>query len=111
MGGGETGDGAEKEPWERVSLPGGRCQGHGGSAHQTGSLSSGGVVEANEGCMGSSGHAACSEPFSDWRGFIFYIKMVSLDFPGGPVVKNPPCSSGDAGSISHQENKILQALE
>ena len=23
----------------------------------------------------------------------------SGDFPGGPVVKNPPCSAGEAGSV------------
>ena len=28
------------------------------------------------------------------------------DFPGGPVVKNPPCKVGDAGSIPGQGTKI-----
>ena len=25
--------------------------------------------------------------------------LIPKDFPGGPVVKNPPCNSGDMGSI------------
>ena len=29
----------------------------------------------------------------------------SRDFPGGPVVKNPPCSAGDVGSIPGQGTK------
>ena len=32
------------------------------------------------------------------------------DFPGGPVVKNPPCNAGDAGSIPGQGAKIPHAL-
>ena len=31
------------------------------------------------------------------------------DFPGGPVVKNPPSSAGDAGSIPGRRNKIPHA--
>ena len=31
------------------------------------------------------------------------------DFPGGPVVKNPPSNTGDAGSIPSQGTKITQA--
>ena len=31
------------------------------------------------------------------------------DFPGGPVVKNPPCNLEDAGSIPGGGNKIPQA--
>ena len=31
------------------------------------------------------------------------------DFPGGPVVKNPPSNAGDAGSIPGQGNKIPRA--
>ena len=27
------------------------------------------------------------------------LKSVFLDFPGGPVVKNPPANEGDTGSI------------
>ena len=40
------------------------------------------------------------------------------DFPGGPVVENPPCNAGDRGFIPGWEAKIplevelsLQALE
>ena len=29
-----------------------------------------------------------------------------LDFPGDPVVKNPPCNPRDIGSIPGQETKI-----
>ena len=31
------------------------------------------------------------------------------DFPGGPVVKNPPPSAGDTGSIPVQGNKVPHA--
>ena len=31
------------------------------------------------------------------------------DFPGGPVVKNPPCNAGDEGSIPGQGTKIPYA--
>ena len=31
------------------------------------------------------------------------------DFPGGPVVKNPPSNAGDAGSIPGQGPKIPHA--
>ena len=33
------------------------------------------------------------------------------DFPGGPVVKNPPCNAGDAGSIPGQETKVPHAVD
>ena len=32
------------------------------------------------------------------------------DFPGGPVVKNPPSNAGDAGSIPGWGTKIPHAL-
>ena len=32
------------------------------------------------------------------------------DFPGGPVVKIPPCNAGDLGSIPGQGTKIPQAV-
>ena len=35
-----------------------------------------------------------------------YLKDLSRDFPGGPVVKNPPYNAGDAGSIPGQGTKI-----
>ena len=31
------------------------------------------------------------------------------DFPGGPVIKNPPSNAGDVGSIPGQEAKIPHA--
>ena len=31
------------------------------------------------------------------------------DFPGGPVVKNPPSNAGDSGSIPDWGTKILHA--
>ena len=36
---------------------------------------------------------------------------LSTDCPGSPVVKNPPWSAGDAGSIPGQGTKIPQAEE
>ena len=33
------------------------------------------------------------------------------DFPGGPVVKNPPCNAGNMGSIPDKGIKIPQAPE
>ena len=33
------------------------------------------------------------------------------DFPGGPVVKNPPCIVGNLGSIPGQGTKISHAKE
>ena len=32
------------------------------------------------------------------------------DFPGGPVVKNPPYNAGEAGSIPGQGTKIPHAV-
>ena len=32
-------------------------------------------------------------------------------FPGGPVVKNPPCNAGDMGLIPGQGTKIPHAAE
>ena len=34
---------------------------------------------------------------------------ISRDFPGGPVVKNPPSNAGDAGSIPGRGTKIPPA--
>ena len=36
-------------------------------------------------------------------------KATVRDFPGGPVVKNPPYNAGDAGSIPGQGTKIPHA--
>ena len=39
------------------------------------------------------------------------FKIPSLwDFPGGPVVKNPPSNAGDTGSIPDQGTKIPHAV-
>ena len=35
-----------------------------------------------------------------------FIKRISRDFPGHPVVKNLPSSVGDVGSIPSQRTKI-----
>ena len=37
------------------------------------------------------------------------IRFNHRDFPGGPVVKNSPCSTGDAGLIPDQGTKIPYA--
>ena len=37
------------------------------------------------------------------------LKVSERDFPGGPVVKNPPCNARDAGSIPGQGTKIPHA--
>ena len=36
-------------------------------------------------------------------------RLRSWDFPGGPVVKNPPYNAGDVGSIPGQRTKIPHA--
>ena len=36
--------------------------------------------------------------------------MEERDFPGGPLVKNLPCSAGDVGSIPSWGIQILQAV-
>ena len=40
---------------------------------------------------------------------ILLLKMTYRDFPGGPVVKNPPSNAGDTGSIPGQRTKIPHA--
>ena len=40
---------------------------------------------------------------------IFVSKKILGDFPGDPVVKNPPSHTGDAGLIPGQVTKILHA--
>ena len=37
-------------------------------------------------------------------------KTSSWDFPGGPVVKNPPCNAGDTGSIHGWGTRIPHAV-
>ena len=38
-----------------------------------------------------------------------HIKTPHRDFPGGPVVKNPPYNAGDVGLIPGQGTKIPHA--
>ena len=38
------------------------------------------------------------------------FKTKTGDFPGGPVVKNPPSNAGDTGSIPGQGTKIPHAV-
>ena len=45
----------------------------------------------------------------DWKEIFFTYKLSSWDFPGGPLVKNPPSNAGDAGSIPGQGTKIPHA--
>ena len=41
-----------------------------------------------------------------------FIKVSSIrDFPGGPVVKNPPCNAGHVGLIPGWGTKIPHATE
>ena len=68
--------------------------------------------------------AAC-QSFATLGGDIFSSNNVSLDvvctskhfkhvnraFPGGPVVKLPPCSVGDEGSILYWEINIPYSTE
>ena len=42
--------------------------------------------------------------------FILTIKKKYRDFPGGPVVKNPPSYAGDMGLIQGQGTKIPHAV-
>ena len=44
---------------------------------------------------------------------LFYLRIRGWNFPGGPVVKNPPCNAGDctgSGSIPSQGTKIPCAV-
>ena len=44
---------------------------------------------------------------------LLYLKTLSAsqDFPGGPVVENPPSNAGDMGSIPGWGTQILQAAK
>ena len=39
------------------------------------------------------------------------VNSIGEGLPGGPVVKNPPCNSGDAGSTPGWGTKIPHAME
>ena len=51
---------------------------------------------------------------SDWTDYVSIIIIFILynyyGFPGGSVVKNPPANTGEAGSISGQENPLVKEL-
>ena len=69
--------------------------------------------------LGGNTRRLCSQRFF-WLKFLTK-KKVGLEagkekewkgmggFPGGPMVKNPPCNSGDAGLIPVQGTKVLHA--
>ena len=40
-----------------------------------------------------------------------WVEKIMRDFPGGPVVKNPPCIAGEAGLTPGQGTKIPHAAE
>ena len=42
---------------------------------------------------------------------LYIFRGLSQDFPGGPVVKNPPCNTGDMGLTPGQGTKIPHAKE
>ena len=42
--------------------------------------------------------------------FVFKTELVG-DFPGGPMIKNPPCNAGDVGSIPGWGTKMPHAAE
>ena len=46
---------------------------------------------------------------TSWDRSIFILKQLG-DFPGGPVVKNPPSNAGDTGSIPGRGTKIPHAM-
>ena len=42
---------------------------------------------------------------------VIWLKIETRGFPGGPVVKNPPCNVGDMGLIPGLGTKIAHAVE
>ena len=42
---------------------------------------------------------------------LFFFFSSNRDVPGGPTVKNPPCSSGDSGSVPGRGTKVPYAKE
>ena len=46
-----------------------------------------------------------------WNGSVAFQNVhLPWDFPGGPVVKNPPSNAGGVGSITGWGTKILYAV-
>ena len=60
-------------------------------------------------CMGLGGHKIKLIIILSLRYTL--ARGLPWDFPGGPVVKNPPCNGGDMGSIPGQGSKIPHASE
>ena len=67
---------------------------------------------------GFSVHGIFQARVLEWVAIAFFIKHFGglvktdhKDFPGGPVVKNPPCNAGDAGSIPGHRARIPHATE
>ena len=48
--------------------------------------------------------------FRSFEDFFLLSKILVRDFPGGPVVKNPSCNAGEAGSIPGRGTKIPRAV-
>ena len=40
---------------------------------------------------------------------MFFKEKYSRDFPGGPVVKNPPSGAGNVGSIPGEGTRMLHS--
>ncbi|XP_055441259.1 uncharacterized protein LOC129655187 isoform X1 [Bubalus kerabau] len=57
------------------------------------------------------GHGHCGFSRDKDRHSTCPSRTNSRDFPGGPVVKNPPCNAGDQGSIPGRGTKIPHAEE
>ena len=58
-------------------------------------------------------HRAAESDTTEWLGDWeqhSYIKYVPWDFPGGPVVGNLPCNTGDVGSTPGLGTKIPHAM-
>ena len=42
---------------------------------------------------------------------VIWLKIETRGFPGGPVVKNPPCNVGDMGLIPSHGSKIPKGFK
>lgn len=51
----------------------------------------------------------CSFKSITFFSFDLFFKIFK-DFPSGPVIKSPPCNSGDAGSVPDRGTMILHAM-
>ena len=65
---------------------------------------------------GSSVHGIFQAGVLEWGAIAFSVSHpnkdpCTWDFTGGPVVKNPPCNAGDAGSIPGRGTKVPHAVE